>query len=272
MILHDESWQSRHLFNVRIDALSTADVLRAVDEAISTRKRLLIGVVNAAKLVKMKADRTLRRAVLGADLILADGMSIVWACKLLRRPLPERVAGIDLMTRMLERANERGYRVFCLGATQEVLDEVSRQIRETYPNAVLAGARNGYYREDEEASVAEQIASATPDILLVAMTSPKKEMFLARWTPIMKVPVLHGVGGSFDVMAGKVKRAPEAWQRWGMEWLYRVLQEPGRMWRRYLTTNSLFMWMLGREAAKSASRVRPLSNPEKSVKTRWGTP
>jgi N-acetylglucosaminyldiphosphoundecaprenol N-acetyl-beta-D-mannosaminyltransferase len=86
----------------------------------------------------------------------------------------------------------------------------------------------------------------------------------------MKVPC-HGVR-SFDVMAGKVKRAPEAWQRCGMEWLYRVLQEPGRMWRRYLTTNSLFMWMLGREAAKSASRARPLSNPETSVKTRWGTP
>ncbi len=272
MILHDESWQSRHLFDVRIDALSTQDVLRAVDEAIATRKRLLIGVVNAAKLVKMKTDSSLRRSVLGSDLILADGMSIVWACKLLRRPLPERVAGIDLMTRMLERANERGYRVFCLGATQEVLDEVARQIRADYPNAILAGARNGYYREDEEASIAEQIASASTDILLVAMTSPKKEMFLARWTPIMKVPVLHGVGGSFDVMAGKVKRAPEAWQRWGMEWLYRVLQEPGRMWRRYLTTNSLFVWMLGREAAKSASKARPLSNPDNSAKTRWGMP
>ena len=268
MILHDHTWPSRHLFDVRIDALDTAQVLDAVDRAITERKRLLIGVVNAAKLVKMKADSALRRAVIGADLILADGMSIVWACRILRRPLPERVAGIDLMMDMLALADKRRYRVYCLGAKQDVLDEVVERIRTDYPNAIVAGARNGYFNEDEEAGIARQIADSKADMLFAAMTSPKKEMFLARWSPIMQVPVCHGVGGAFDVMSGKVKRAPVAWQNCGMEWLYRVLQEPGRMWRRYLTTNSLFVWMLGREAAKSAGKTRAGSLGRKRAKSK----
>lgn len=232
------------LFNIPIDAMRMDQVLTAADRAIRDRRPLQIGVVNAAKVVNMQRDPVLRRAVLASDLILADGMSVVWAARLLRRPLPERVAGIDLMTHLLARANECRYRVYCLGAAQEVLDRVTARIRREYPDLVLAGSHHGYYTADEEEAVVEEIASADPDILLVAMTSPKKEQFLARWSRRIRVPICHGVGGSFDVMAGKVDRAPPAWQRIGMEWLYRLLQEPGRLWRRYLVTNALFAWML----------------------------
>jgi len=254
MTWNQHNWPAHHLFDVRIDALSTAEVLHVAEEAIARRQRLLIGVVNAAKLVNMRKDESLRRAVLGADMILADGMSVVWACWLLRRRLPERVAGIDLMVRLLERAHEKRYRVYCLGATQEVLDTVARRIEREYPNATIVGARHGYFSDDEEAGIAEQIAVARPDILFAAMSSPKKERFLARWGLHMNVPVCHGVGGAFDVMAGKVKRAPAAWQRCGMEWLYRVVQEPGRMWRRYLVTNTAFMILLARELAMAVRR------------------
>ena len=115
-----------------------------------------------------------------------------------------------------------------------------------HPNlgVVLAGRRNGYFNDDEEKAIANDIADAKADILFVAMTSPKKEKFMARWKDTMEVPVVHGVGGSFDVMAGKVKRAPIAWQKMGLEWLYRVKQEPGRLWKRYLVTNSLFCWFV----------------------------
>ncbi len=239
-------WPTRELFGVPIHALSMDDVLIAADEAIRARRRLLIGVVNAAKLVNMHrevpstAQASLRQSVLTADMILADGMAVVWASRILRRPLPERVSGIDLMQRLLERGSERHYRVYCLGATQEVLSAATARMQHDHPGIVLAGQQHGYFTRDEEPRIAERIRAARPDILFVAMSSPKKEEFLARWADRMDVPVCHGVGGSFDVVAGKVRRAPVLWQRCGLEWLYRVIQEPRRMWRRYLVTNTLF--------------------------------
>ncbi len=245
----------RHLFSIPIDALTLGEALDRVDEAIARRGRLRIGVVNAAKIVSMRSNDLLRRSVLSSDLILADGVSVVWAARMLGRPLPERVAGIDLMMGMLRRGNERGYGVFCLGATDGVLDTVAARLAVDYPNLRLAGRRNGYFSEEEEGDVAELVASAKPDILLVAITSPKKEKFLAKWADRMGVPVCHGVGGSFDVYAGKVRRAPEAWQRLGLEWLYRVKQEPRRLWRRYLTTNTIFCAMVLSELLKRRPRA-----------------
>jgi N-acetylglucosaminyldiphosphoundecaprenol N-acetyl-beta-D-mannosaminyltransferase len=160
------------------------------------------------------------------------------------------VAGIDLMMGMLERGQKNGYRVYLLGATEEVNRTVAERITVDYPGVIVAGRRNGYFSADEEEAIANDIAQARPDVLLVAITSPKKEQFLARWSDRIKVPICHGVGGSFDVYAGKVKRAPLSWQRCGMEWLYRLLQEPGRMWKRYLVTNSLFCWLVVREMGR----------------------
>jgi len=156
------------------------------------------------------------------------------------------------MHAILERGNARGYRVFCLGATREVVAEAVRRLEEMYPNVRFVGARDGYYRPEEEAALAEEIRAARPDVLFVAMTSPKKEDFLARWSRELGVPVWHGVGGSFDVAAGKVQRAPGAWQRLGLEWLYRVKQEPRRLWKRYLVTNLAFVYLLAQEWARGA--------------------
>jgi N-acetylglucosaminyldiphosphoundecaprenol N-acetyl-beta-D-mannosaminyltransferase len=228
------------LLGVPIDSLTMEQVLARVDEAIALRTRLQIGVVNAAKLVNMQRDPRLRDDVLSSDLILADGMSVVWASRFLGRPLPQRVAGIDLMLGMLRRGVDRGYRVYCLGATAEVLGRVLAHLTETYPGVKVVGHRDGYFSGEEEEQVAAAIRDSKADILFVAMTSPKKENFLARWGESLDVPVCHGVGGSFDVLAGKVRRAPAVWQRLGLEWLYRVLQEPRRLWKRYLVTNALF--------------------------------
>lgn len=245
---------ARNLFGIPVAAVTMDQAIAHVASAIDSRTPLHIGVINAAKVVNMGTDPQLRDSVLASDLILADGMSVVWASRLLRRSLPERVAGIDLMHGMLQLAHERGYRVFCLGATDDVLQKTVAEMRRLYPNAQIVGSINGYFKELDEASVAGQIAAARADMLFVAMTSPKKENFLARWNTVMNVPVCHGVGGSFDVMAGKVQRAPELWQRLGLEWLYRVKQEPGRLWRRYLVTNLAFMMLVAREAFSSGSR------------------
>jgi N-acetylglucosaminyldiphosphoundecaprenol N-acetyl-beta-D-mannosaminyltransferase len=243
------------LFGVPIDPLTMDEMVACCERTIEKRGQLLLGVVNAAKLVNMRRDPTLGDAVRTANVILADGTSVVWASRLLRRPLPERVTGIDLMVRLLEAANLRGYRVYCLGATEEVVTEVVRRIERDYPNACVAGYRNGYFDESEEEAVATAIGEAKADMLFVAMSSPRKELFMARWAEHMGVPICHGVGGSFDVLAGKVKRAPLRWQRLGLEWLYRVLQEPRRMWRRYLVTNTLFCCMVLRELLRGSRRA-----------------
>ena len=228
------------LLGASLDALTMEQVLDRVHETIVGRGRLQIGVVNAAKLVHMQRDPTLRADVLSCDLILADGLPVVWASRLLGRPLPERVAGIDVMYGMLRRGNENGYRVYCLGASEGVLAAAVGRITVKYRHVRVVGHHHGYFTPAEEPVIVAAIAGAQPDILLVGMSSPKKERFLARWSDQLGVPVCHGVGGSFDVLAGKVQRAPLAWQRLGLEWLYRVKQEPRRLWRRYLVTNTLF--------------------------------
>jgi N-acetylglucosaminyldiphosphoundecaprenol N-acetyl-beta-D-mannosaminyltransferase len=188
----------------------------------------------------MRRDPELRADVSSSDVVLADGLPVVWTSRLLGRALPERIAGIDLMTYLLRRGDQRGYRVYCLGASQEVLRTAVDRITAEHPGVRVVGCHHGYFSPDEEPAIAAAIASAKPDVLLVAMSSPRKERFLARWSAALAVPVCHGVGGSFDVLAGKVRRAPLAWQRLGLEWLYRVLQEPRRLGPRYLVTNSVF--------------------------------
>jgi N-acetylglucosaminyldiphosphoundecaprenol N-acetyl-beta-D-mannosaminyltransferase len=248
--------RSYPLFGIQVCAEAMPDALRRVHEAVCNRRRLHIGVVNAAKIVNMRRDPELHSAVTDSDVIYADGMSVVWAGRFLNAPLPERIAGIDLMTGILKQGNESGYRVFCLGASDEVLSKVCDTFAQRYPGVTIAGRHHGYFDETEEKGVAQRIKAAKADVLFVAITSPKKERFMARWADVINVPVVHGVGGSFDVVAGIVERAPETWQRLGLEWLYRVKQEPRRLWKRYLVTNAVFLTLLIAEKAKTLYRTR----------------
>lgn len=239
--------EQRCLFGVTVHAITKERVLEICADAVQRDGLLRIGVLNAAKVVKLRLRPDLREALLACDLMLADGMAVVWASRLLGRPLPERVTGIDLFTSLLAAAGERGESIYILGAKQEVLDRVLDVIREVYPGVRVAGARHGYFSEGDEPATARSIREADADYLFLGMTTPKKEQFIERWGDIIGVKVCHGVGGSLDVMAGKVKRAPEVWQTLGLEWLYRVAQEPRRLWKRYLVTNTLFLGLLIRE-------------------------
>lgn len=245
------------LCGVGIDPLSMDEVVLRVESAISASRRLAISVINVAKLVNMQRDPLLRGSVEAGDVIVADGMPLVWLSRLKRRPLPERVAGIDLMYRLFELADRKTLRVFLLGAKPDTLDRVVEIAGRQYPRMIVAGWRDGYFTAEQEEEVARTVAEARPDILLVAMTSPKKELFMNRWGDFMNVPVVHGVGGSFDVMAGLTRRAPRWMQRAGLEWFYRVLQEPRRMWRRYLVTNTLFLGLAVRDILNRRQEALP---------------
>ena len=252
----NRTWARRSLFGVEIDAMSMDDVLSLVDRTIAERSRLLIGVVNAAKLVNMRRDELLRDSVLTADIVMADGMAVVWALKLLRRRIPHRVAGIDLMDAMLRRGAGRGWRVYCLGATEEVSQKAAERMQADHPGIEIAGRRHGYFTTEQEPDIVAGIAESNADMIFVAMSPPKKERFLAQWFDKLNVPVCHGVGGAFDILAGKTRRAPDRWQRMGLEWLYRIVQEPRRMWRRYLITNTLFTLMLAQELGRALTGRR----------------
>lgn len=248
-----EALPRTELFGVPIAAVTLVQALDHIEAAIARGERLHIGVVNAAKLVAMQRDELLREDVLGSDLIFADGMSVVWASRLLagaRARLPERVTGIDLMYGLLARGQRRGWRVYLLGATEEVNERCAARLTREYPGLKLVGRHHGYFRAHEEARIVRAIAAARPQLLFVGMPTPRKERFLARWRAELVVNVLHGVGGSFDVFAGLVERAPPHWQRLGLEWLYRLRQEPRRLWRRYLVTNTLFCAMVCAEGGR----------------------
>jgi N-acetylglucosaminyldiphosphoundecaprenol N-acetyl-beta-D-mannosaminyltransferase len=246
----------RYVLDVPIHAATRAEVVTACDDAVRHGTYLLIGVVNVAKLVHIQGDADLRDAVTDADIVVADGMGVVWASRMLGEPLPERVAGIDLFLDLVALAEESGHSIYLLGAEQAIVDECQRVLLEAHPDLVVAGTRNGYFDDAEAPEVAAMIADSGADLLFVGMSSPHKEIFLARFGESLGVSVCHGVGGSFDVVAGRVKRAPEAWQRWGMEWFYRLIQEPRRMWKRYLTTNTALVWLVLRERLRQLRPIR----------------
>ncbi len=235
------------LFGVGLDALTMDETVRRCLDAARRGERIEIGMVNAAKLVNMRRDPRLAEAVAGCDLVLADGQAVVWAGRVLGVRLPERVAGIDLFMRLLAAAEEADISVYLLGAQQQVLELMLRQISERFPKLRVAGSRNGYFADSEQGAVADAIADSRAQLLFLGMTSPKKEIFTAGYGDRTGAHVVHGVGGSFDILAGITKRAPVVWQRMGLEWFYRTLQEPRRLGKRYLTTNTAFLLMTVRE-------------------------
>jgi N-acetylglucosaminyldiphosphoundecaprenol N-acetyl-beta-D-mannosaminyltransferase len=227
-----------------LDVVTMDEAVAKCERAIDSGRYLQHMSVNAAKLVALRDDPEMQRMIASCDLITADGQSVVWAARLLGAQLPERVAGIDLMTRLLEAADAKGYGVYVLGAQREVLDTALARLRERYPELKVAGSRDGYYADGEAGEVCEEIRASGADILFVAMSSPRKEYFLGERGASLGVPFTMGVGGSIDVVAGLTRRAPRLLQKTGLEWAYRLAQEPRRLARRYFTTNARFAWLV----------------------------
>jgi N-acetylglucosaminyldiphosphoundecaprenol N-acetyl-beta-D-mannosaminyltransferase len=244
----------RDLLGLSLDALTMTQTVARCVEAVERDEYVAIGVVNAAKMVRLRHDAELRRAVTGCGMVLADGQAVVWASRVLRVPVPERVAGVDLFLELLAQAARSGYRVYFLGARPDVLERMLVTVKQRFPGLEMAGAHDGYFKPEDEQEIVSQIRDSRAQLLFLGMSSPKKELFMSQWAKAAGVSVAHGVGGSFDILAGVTARAPTWWQRHGLEWLYRALQEPRRLGPRYLTTNAAFMGMVALEAAKTVGR------------------
>jgi len=254
------------LLDCPIENLSLEETILDIHKMISTRRPHQHCVVNAGKLVLMSREPELRKIVRSCSLINADGQSVVWALKLIGRPIPERVTGIDLMERLIREAHKKAYRVFFLGAKETVLNRVIDIVKFKYPNLVVAGHRNGYFSDRESSEVVQAISESRADILFVAMGSPKKEYWLAKNIGKLNVPFCMGVGGSFDVISGTTKRAPKWIQDFGLEWFFRFMQEPRRLWKRYIIGNFVFIYLVANELIKRKVTLRNQSRKELSEK------
>jgi N-acetylglucosaminyldiphosphoundecaprenol N-acetyl-beta-D-mannosaminyltransferase len=222
-----------------------------IDQCISwcygSRAAHTVITLNAALLCMMRRDEALRAACRNGDLIVADGVPVVWASRLAGVPLPERVAGVDLTARLLAEGASRGLGAYFLGARPEVVRSLAEYCRRSHPGLKVVGYRDGYFSVADHAGIVTEIAQLAPHMLFVGMPSPFKEIWCQRYRNALGVPVIVGVGGTFDVLTGYVRRAPRVLQAIGMEWCWRLAMEPRKMWSRYLHTNTEFLGLAARE-------------------------
>ena len=234
--------------NCPIDPVTMEQVInQCITWCREPRQSQTIVTVNATTLVMMQTDSKLYEACTNADLVVADGVPVVWTSWLLGTPLPERVAGVDLLDRLLAESSKHQLRVYFLGAKRDVLAKLVTLCREKYPGVLVVGYQDGYFSEAEYPAVIEKIQNSHTDFLFIGMPTPFKEVWSYQYKNKFNVPVILGVGGSFDVLAGFIRRGPQWMQKIGMEWFWRVMMEPRKLFKRHLVVNTLFIGSVWRE-------------------------
>lgn len=246
------------ILNTYVDAISMDETIAEVEKIIKACKPTQHVVINAHKVNLMREDPGLRKIVNSCPLINADGASILWAAKKLGVPLKERVAGIDLFENLVRVAARKGYKIYLFGAKEAVVKKTRQVLEQKYPGLQIVGCRNGYFTESEEPEIVKGIHGSGADMMFVAFSSPKKEYWVNKYLEQLDIPFVMGVGGSFDVVAGVTERAPKWMQDIGMEWFYRFIQEPKRLWNRYMVGNRRFIqytYQCRREMKKEAAKA-----------------
>ena len=227
-----------------IDLYTSTELLTELNAEISRKAGpYVIHFVNGNKIAKAREDVAMREILWRGDYVLADGQPLLPMARMLGIRIPERIDGIGLMHKLLALANEKRYRIYLLGSRQEILEKCLAVIQQRYPNVSIAGSRNGYFQQTDLPEIIGQINAVSPDILFIGIGSPAKEQLADQWKTQIHATIIQGVGGSFDVVAGLVSRAPLLMQRLGLEWLYRIVQEPRRMFWRYAKTNAQCLWI-----------------------------
>ena len=235
------------IMGVTIDVLDVTQTIELVEQYVLQKEPLHLIGVNADKLNEVAKNERLHRIVNSCGVINADGASVIMASKYLKKPLPERVAGIDLMNDLVQLSEKQGSRVYLLGAKQEVVEKTAEVLLQRYPELKIVGVRNGYFKEADWPDVSRELKEAEPDFVFVGITSPLKEYLVEYLQSQGHRCVFMGVGGSFDVISGNISRAPKWVQKINMEWLYRMLQEPKRLFKRYFVGNWKFVVSIVRE-------------------------
>lgn len=231
----------RAILNTYVNDLTMDETVAEVERIVEAGVPTQHVVVNASKINLMEDDAELREIVNACPLINADGASIIWAARVLDVPLRERVTGIDLFLRLVELAPQKGWGIYLFGAKEEVVRKVKSVFTERYPGIRIVGCRNGYFTEADEPAIVADMAASGADLMFVAFSSPKKERWVHKHLEKINIPFVMGVGGSFDIVASVTTRAPAWMQRCGLEWFYRFVQEPGRLWKRYVVGNVRFL-------------------------------
>lgn len=231
------------IWNIKIDTFTIAQIVEIATENIEGKRLpMQITGVNAEIIVSSQKDKSLQAAINESNIVNIDGISVVLGLRILGFQIKERAACPDIFNILLERANSKGYKIFFLGAQEVVLKQMITKLQEEFSNLQIVGFHNGYFNPENEIEIAEMIKASNADMLFLGIPSPKKELFIRNYLNFMDVPLCFGVGGVFDIKAGIYKRAPEWMQKIGMEWFYRFMQEPRRMWKRYLIGNTKFIW------------------------------
>ncbi|MBP3231742.1 MAG: WecB/TagA/CpsF family glycosyltransferase [Anaerovibrio sp.] len=225
------SLEKVEILGVNVNSLTMAEAVETVKNFIEKGERRLIATANAEMIMRATYDVELKTILNAADLVVPDGAGTVWAAGYLGHPMPERVAGYDLSQELMRLAPSKKYKLYFFGSAPGVADLAKAKAEKWYPGIDIVGTRNGYFSAEDEQSIIADIKAKKPDILLVALGVPKQEKWLYAHLDELNVPVSIGVGGSFDVMAGVMKRAPLWMQKAKLEWLYRGLKQPSRIGR-----------------------------------------
>lgn len=236
------------LFDLLIDNGNLQETVDEMVERIKNNEVIEHIGVNSNKVVLCQKDPKIKKIIQQADMVSADGYSIVWACRWLKKKKIERVTGIDTMTELLKSAEKNGLSLYFLGTKERILKQLLIVLKQQYPNLNIVGAQNGYFKD--ETAVVKEIAECHPQILFIGMTSPYKEEFAAKYKRKFNANLLMGVGGSFDVLAGEISRAPTWMQQSGLELLHRFMKEPKRLYKRYVFENIYFIYLVIKEKFK----------------------
>ncbi len=235
------------ILNTKIDVLDTKQTISLVEKYVKTKTPLHLMGVNADKINEVNENKLMKKIVNSCGIVNADGASVVLASKYLGNPLPERVAGIDLMQDLVKLSADKGYSIYLLGAKQEVVEKTKTVLKERYKNLNIIGIHNGYFKEDYWGEISKELKKKKPDFVFVGITSPMKEYLIEYLQNDGNNCVFMGVGGSFDVISGNIPRAPLWMQKANLEWLFRVIQEPKRLFKRYFTGNRKFIKAVKKE-------------------------
>jgi N-acetylglucosaminyldiphosphoundecaprenol N-acetyl-beta-D-mannosaminyltransferase len=224
--------QKVEILNFFFNSLKKNELLSHLYKKINNKEKTFLVTANPEIVMYANKDAGYKDIIQGADYLIADGYGIILASKILGNPLPERIPGFEIMTALLEEGNLQGWSVYFFGAKEEVVSKAVTTIEERYENLTIAGYHNGYF-DWNDTYVQEEIKATEPDLIFVALGFPKQEQWISSNINHFNKGIFIGLGGSFDVLAGEVKRAPLIWQKLNLEWLYRLIKQPSR-WRRML--------------------------------------